>query len=108
MRPKLILFCYAAEFALAGLFVFLLVFRLLKDSSANHIGFDPRWLYMLPLCCVFLLIYDFATKKTSRKIRITVSTMNAFMAILLFALDFFNVLIGYNVWISRGMPGPGW
>ena len=77
-----------------------------RRHPCNHWGFDARWLWAA--CC--LAAGWAAVRLRRRRIRpwmaATVLLAAGICAGTVCLLDHFNLLIPYEQWIGRGMPGP--
>ena len=72
--------------------------------KSNNIGFDIQIFWMISLIGLVISIAAYYSTRTLT-LCITVLFMSALvLAITLFVLDYWNVLVEYDTWLQRGMP----
>lgn len=83
----------------------LLGYRIISNP-VNHIGID---IYLLMYFFIFLTLLSIvAFVKTKNKISILTIIVGVISNILLFLIDEYNILVGYEKWLQRGMPNSTW
>lgn len=85
------------------LLIGVIMFRVWQSSPDNHWGFDIRYGFILCLLNVIFctLGLHFYGKDKWLLIGISISLLSG---LFLFVVDYFNVIVGYELWLKRGMP----
>jgi hypothetical protein len=91
-----------------GIFLLLLLvalWRFVQYYPENHWSVDIRWLYLF---CVFGYSVSCASWLHSGLSKIVVLNLVicSLLLLLIACLGHFNLLMGYDVWLKRGMPEP--
>jgi hypothetical protein len=74
--------------------------------EGNHVSYDIRWGYLFALAgVVFAIIGICRRKKLFVPVMLIITSIA--LAALIFMLDYFNILLEYEIWIHRGMPASG-
>ena len=95
MKYLLILFPIAS----VSIFSYFLLFV----NSSNHTGVKFLDIVWLLLACSAIAVYKYITRKDS--ILLISLAVNIFAIVFFFAIDKFNIMVQYDEWIRRGMPG---
>jgi hypothetical protein len=74
--------------------------------EGNHVSYDIRWGYLFAFAGVVFAIIGICRRKKLFVPVMLIITSIALVA-LIFILDYFNILLEYEVWIHRGMPDSG-
>lgn len=82
----------------------IVVWLILVHLPVNHIGFDPKWLWCLAVIGVGCWV-GLRNQQGSRLALIAVSSW-VLLCLTLALMDYFNVLLQYDEWLSREMPNP--
>jgi len=78
-----------------------IIFRITKYPE-NYMGFSP-----MPGVFIFiaLLVVAFVNvRRDEQRNQLILAVFAIFSCITLWAFDYFNILIGYESWLAKGMP----
>jgi hypothetical protein len=88
-------------FAIVLLFWLFVAFKILSGSS-NHTGVNIGWLQVVPIAGSVFATALFAY--TRRIIHLLAALLFVLSIAGIHALDHYNILLPYEVWLKRGMP----
>lgn len=78
----------------------------LLTSSANHWGFDCRWLWIACVVGVIWCGIGVVMKQARTSAVIALGLSALVVAAGVFVVDHCNLLVEYEEWLQRGMPAP--
>jgi hypothetical protein len=84
-----------------------LLARICLNYPENHWGYDIRWLSRWCITVVLLCACLWLGCRASRRWLLGAMAATALLGGLVVALDRYNLLLEYELWIGRGMPCPG-
>lgn len=92
-------------FVLNGLTGGLLIWRAYRYAPVNHWGVDTRKFWACAaVTAVWGVMELFWWRRRGRWLPILVLVSAVALAGLVFVMDYYNLLVEYELWIDRGMP----
>jgi hypothetical protein len=104
INPLLLRFLTAmsiAFFAAIAVLWFFVSYKILSNSS-NHFGVNIGWMRLIALVGIVLtaVIYVY-----TRRIAFFIAALLFVLSMVGgYALDYYNILLPYELWLNRGMP----
>lgn len=100
-------YLYATQVALLTLDTLLLgiVIYWPISNSTNHTGFEPYYLVVPFIISALLLLILSIFCKTKNKITLLGLVVSLLGTLLLFSYKQYNIMLNYDEWLTRGMPG---
>ena len=86
----------------------LVVARIAWYYPDNHVGFDPWWIGGAVSLGAWVLVIALWTCgwMVSRGMLAALAAATVLLALVVLAADRCNLLVSYDTWTTRGMPGP--
>jgi hypothetical protein len=70
---------------------------------SNHIGHEPRWLVLLGVITALVGVRG-CVQPDTRRLGLTLVLAGVLFILVVLVFDYYNVLVYYERWTSRGMP----
>ena len=73
----------------------------------NHISLDIRICYILGVLTALVAVLGRAVKTLGLRLFLGALLSGILLVVAVFVLDHWNMVVGYEEWVSRGQPGFG-
>jgi hypothetical protein len=108
MSSKFFSKLFVTSFRLASLLnvapIIFLFLQICRRYPVNHVSYNPRWFWIVTIVTTgFLQRFN----RDKSKWRYAAAGTWILLVLLLVAIDVFNILVEYETWGMRGLPGWG-
>ena len=82
----------------------LLIWRAVRFAPDNHWAVETRFLWIPAGATLLWGLMDLVKRRARARLGMAVLAAAVLLGGLVFVLDYFNVLVQYEVWLDRGFP----